>query len=372
MKKSKNLIAFIADVQTYTTNRKKGVREMAQMLLNACENSTKLTSYLANKFELMKKRIVLEQAQKALTATKEVMEELQSNNTKVMVSGLEESPIDEMRKNAGDYWFAIGAITNIWREINRTIFNFESTAALTKRLERLKYVKKRAFATVLKIESDRMREYEILEAKKQAVEQAQQTIQTLQSPEFIEMAEVANNHVSVLWGKFDCKELAKKAAEKLTQKIASTNYENMQTLVDATKSANVWEIGVIQKYYREVRRAEFIETGAVMVITFQKANGEIVQRYGTTASTAKDYFRTVSGKPFQGNIPNGNKINYIEFNVESGQCDGFKSFIVENFIDARPLNSLEADFINKTFAPYFAQRQKNSVETLELFAKNDY
>lgn len=146
----------------------------------------------------------------------------------------------------------------------------------------------------------------------------------------------------------------------------------MQTLVDATKSANVWEIGVIQKYYREVRRAEFIETGAVMVITFQKANGEIAQRYGTTASTAKDYFRTVSGKPFQGNIPNGNKINYIEFNVESGQCDGFKSFIVENFIDARPLNSLEADFINKTFAPYFAQRQKNSVETLELFAKNDY
>lgn len=204
------------------------------------------------------------------------------------------------------------------------------------------------------------------------IEQAQQTIETLQSPEFIEMAQIANNHATVVLREFDCKELAKKAAENLTQKIASTNYQNMQNLVAATKSANVWEISVIQKYYREARRTEFIETGAVMVITFQKANGEIAQRYGTTARTAKDYFRTVSGKPFQGNTPNGNKINYIEFNVESGQCDGFKSFIVDNFIDARPLNSLEADFINKIFAPYFAQRQKNSVETLELFAKNDY
>lgn len=204
------------------------------------------------------------------------------------------------------------------------------------------------------------------------IQQAQQTIQTLQSPEFIEMAEVANNHVSILWGKFDCVSIAKNTAELLTETIAKTTYQNIKSLITEINNADFWTFGKIKNLYREVRRAEFIETGAVMVITFQKANGEIAQRYGTTARTAKDYFRTVSGKPFQGNIPNGNKINYIEFNVESGQCDGFKSFIVENFIDARPLNSLEADFINKTFAPYFAQRQKNSVETLELFAKNDY
>lgn len=193
-----------------------------------------------------------------------------------------------------------------------------------------------------------------LKAKKvaNAINKAQAAVETLQSPEFAEIANDANNNTTVLILKMDCVAIAKENAELLTQAIASTKYQNLQSLIDKTYSAN-FAINGIKTYCREARRAAFIETGAVMAITFQKANGEIAQRYGTTARTAKDYYRTVSNEPYKGNSAKGNAINYIEFDLKSGQCNGFKSFIVDNFIDARPLNENDAEFINANFAAYF-------------------
>jgi hypothetical protein len=135
----------------------------------------------------------------------------------------------------------------------------------------------------------------------------------------------------------------------------------MQTLVDATKSANVWEIGVIQKYYREVRRAEFIETGDLMLITFTKKDGSIAQRIGTTSRIAKDTHRFFNTTAYCGSTPNEQTTNFIEFAFENNTWvdKGFKCFKNENFISAKPLSTELADSLKQTLPFYFAPQINN-------------
>lgn len=107
------------------------------------------------------------------------------------------------------------------------------------------------------------------------------------------------------------------------------------------------------------RQAELatVQSGELCKFSFQKADGSVVTRIGTTAKVAKDETRKQQGTTYQGNIPAPTITNYIEFEpLENGQykANSFKAFINDKFIGLCPLPENEKAAIMQQFPKYFA------------------
>jgi hypothetical protein len=106
------------------------------------------------------------------------------------------------------------------------------------------------------------------------------------------------------------------------------------------------------------RQAELatVQSGELCKFSFQKANGSIETRIGTTAKVAKDQYRKDSNQQYQGGIPSAKNTNYIEFEPTDSdcKCNGFKQFINDKFIGLCPLPENEKAAIMQQFPKYFA------------------